>query len=96
MNKLKWQHIVYATLFVFVVITYATSKIETPFDGDDTYGFPFTFYIVYSGMCDPCPDEPTQFYGFKLWIDILFSAILAVAGLIGQRWLRHRLHGSKP
>jgi len=50
-------------------------KIETPFDGNDTYGFPLTFYIKWSGMCFKCPEKPTETYYEYLLIDI------AIAGL---------------
>jgi len=53
-------------------------KIETHFDGNDTYGFPFTFHIKLSGMCDPCPENPTETYFGYLIIDIIFALIIAL------------------
>jgi hypothetical protein len=64
--------------FSFVVLTLTTAKIETPFDGDDNYGFPFTFFVRFSGMCKPCPPNPTETKISYLLIDILFSIIVGL------------------
>jgi hypothetical protein len=61
-------------------LTISTAKIETPHDGEDTYGFPLTFFIRFSGMCDPCPPNPTETYYWKLLLDILFAAIIPILG----------------
>jgi len=66
------------SLLVFATLTLTTAKIETPFDGHDTYGFPFTFFIRFSGMCDPCPPNPTETKIGYLLIDILFSIIVGL------------------
>ena len=52
-------------------------KIETPVDGNDTYGFPFTFHIRWSGMCYTCPEEPTVTYFGYLLIDLILAGLLA-------------------
>lgn len=65
------------TIIVFVVITFVTMKIETPFDGNDTYGFPFTFHKKWSGMCFECPENPTEtYYGYFL-IDLIIAGLIS-------------------
>jgi len=83
------------TTFVFVAITLSTSKIETPFDGDDTYGFPVTYFIRFSGMCDPCPPNPTETYYLKLLVDILFAAGIAAVGWIFFKKLKTVVKGKE-
>lgn len=53
-------------------------KIETPFDGNDTYGFPFTFHIKWSGECFECPENPTETYLGYLIADLVLSGIIAI------------------
>ncbi|MCB0476448.1 MAG: hypothetical protein KDC69_12280, partial [Flavobacteriaceae bacterium] len=53
-------------------------KIQTPFDGNDTYGFPFTFHVKWSGMCYDCPENPTETYFGYLLADLIFPGIIAV------------------
>jgi hypothetical protein len=76
-------------IIVFAILTFSTAKIETPFDGHDTYGFPFTFHKVFSGMCDPCPPNPSATYYGWLVVDVLFAAIVAVALIIGFNKLKN-------
>jgi hypothetical protein len=37
------------SVIVFCIATLLTIKNETPIDGNDTYGFPFTFFTEYGG-----------------------------------------------
>ncbi|MEZ4878217.1 MAG: hypothetical protein R2805_11785 [Flavobacterium sp.] len=53
-------------------------KIETPFDGNDTYGFPFTFHIKWSGMCFECPENPTKTYYGYLFIDFVIAFLISI------------------
>ncbi len=48
-------------------------KIETPFDGNDTFGFPFIFFERFSQHCNPCPSEPTAMYWDFFLYDTLIS-----------------------
>ena len=60
------------TIIIFVALTLLTMKNEAHFDKLDTYGFPFTYYDYFEGLCDKCHDN----YGFKplyLIADILFA-----------------------
>ena len=66
------------TIIIFVVITLVTMKIETPFDGNDTYGFPLTFHIKWSGMCFECPENPTETYYGYLLIDFLIAFLISI------------------
>ena len=71
-----WIQILILTIITFTIITLVTMKIETPFDGNDTYGFPFTFHIKWSGMCFDCPENPTETYYGYLLIDFIISGII--------------------
>ena len=78
------------TILIFILVTLITMKIETPFDGNDTYGFPFTFHIKWSGMCEPCPENPTETYIGYLLIDILIAGLFAFGILSINRKLKKR------
>ncbi len=66
------------TIIVFGVATISSAKIETPIDGDDTYGFPLTFFIRFSGMCTACPPNPTEIFYLKLLLDIFIAFLFAL------------------
>lgn len=77
-------------ILIFILVTLLTMKIETPFDGNDTYGFPFTFHIKWSGMCDPCPDNPTDTYIGYLLVDIVLAGLFVFGVLSMMRKLKIR------
>jgi LPXTG-motif cell wall-anchored protein len=52
-----------------------TAKIETPFDGNDTYGYPLTFHTKYGGKRDPKPVNSGFINYWNLLADIAFSLI---------------------
>jgi hypothetical protein len=81
----KIAAIAFWTVLVFIFLTWSTAKIETPIDGHDTYGFPLTFHTQFSGMCDPCPENPTKTNYWNLLLDI---AIAAGAGFIIWKIIR--------
>lgn len=66
------------TVIIFATLTISTAKVETPVDGNDTYGFPLTFFIRFSGMCLPCPPNPTETSYLKLLVDIAVAFLFAV------------------
>ncbi|MDI9364229.1 MAG: hypothetical protein QM541_04705 [Flavobacterium sp.] len=66
------------TAIVLGTVTISTSKVETPFDGNDTYGFPLTFFIRFSKMCKPCPANGSEIFYLKLSLDILIAFIIAL------------------
>lgn len=66
------------SVFAFVILTLTTAKIETPFDGNDTYGFPLTFFVRFSGMRISYPLNPTEIKIIYLLIDALFSLIMGL------------------
>ncbi|MDB5208294.1 MAG: hypothetical protein JWR72_3369 [Flavisolibacter sp.] len=74
----KTFKILIATIFVFMVLTLVTMKEEASFDGDNTYGFPLTFHIQYSGMCDPCPESPTSTNFLKMLIDLILALVMGI------------------
>ena len=74
------------SIVIFILLTLGSAKIETPFDGNDTIGFPLTFYFQNSGECDPCPANPIQVYYFYLLIDIITATI--ISALIWKLWLK--------
>ena len=66
----------FLSLVLFVGITYSTSSIQRPIDGDDSFGFPYRFYIAYSGMCNPCPEIMFNWNYFYLFLDLLIPFII--------------------
>jgi hypothetical protein len=70
--------IVILSLVVFVAITILTADEQQMVDGDNRYGFPITFYIEYSRMCDPCPDNYTELNYLNVIADLLFASILSL------------------
>ena len=58
------------TVLLFVALTAITAVIETPFDGNDNFGFPFRFYQIYGGKRSFYP--PNEFSVFLLLIDVMF------------------------
>ncbi len=74
----KTFKILTATIVVFMVLTLLTMKEEIPFDGDNTYGFPLTFHIQYSAMCDPWPESPTSTNFLKMFIDLILALVMGI------------------
>jgi hypothetical protein len=66
------------TVIIFATITISTAKIETPSDGNDTYGFPLTFLEIYGGKRDYYPDNDFSFLTFGF--DILTTLIITIIG----------------
>ena len=52
-------------------------KIETPFDGNDTYGFPFTFHKTLGGKRFPITENYYETHIGYLVMDFIFSGLLA-------------------
>ena len=63
------------TAICFISLTVFTAKIETPFDGNDTYGYPLTFHTEYGGKRDPRPVNSGATNYWNLVVDIGFSLI---------------------
>ena len=63
------------TIIIFGTLTILTTKIETPFDGNDTYGFPLEFYKTYGGKQTYYP--PNEFSIIKLKIDIIIATFIS-------------------
>jgi hypothetical protein len=71
------------SILVFIILSLTTAKWETIVDGNDTVGFPMTFYIKFSNMCFDCPTKPTEFNYINLTIDLIFAGLLGLAIFIG-------------
>ena len=69
------------TVLIFGILTCITAKFESMVDGDDTMGFPLTFYhgFGYGERVIPPPIQSETYY-WKLLLDILFAAFVAVLG----------------
>lgn len=63
------------TSIFFISLTVFTAKIETPFDGNDTHGYPLTFHTEYGGKRDPRPVNSGFTNYWNLLADIAFSLI---------------------
>jgi hypothetical protein len=72
------------TIVAFGLINLTTAKIERHFDGNDTYGYPLTFYTKLGGKCQPCPDSLSQTNYLNLLVDLSFGLVVGVVtgGLI--------------
>lgn len=66
------------TIIIFGTLTISTAKIETPFDGNDTYGFPLTFFIRLGGKRFPDPENWTEIFYLKLLVDIVVAFLLSI------------------
>ena len=69
-------------------LTISTVKIETPFDGNDTYGFPLEFYKIYGGKRTYYP--PNEFSIIKLTIDIITAAFISFVIMTIIKKIRQR------
>lgn len=72
------------TMLVFVVLTVLTAKIESPSDGNNTFGFPLTFFKEYGGKRSYL--LPNEFSVWKLLFDISCSVLMVlISGPIFKR-----------
>lgn len=67
------------TVIVFLGLMLLTSHIETPFDGNNTYGFPLTFCKVFGGKRLYYP--PNEFSILKFIFDILCAFLISFIGI---------------
>ncbi|SFC51689.1 hypothetical protein SAMN05216297_10197 [Flavobacterium phragmitis] len=71
------------TILIFTVLTFSTASLQMKVDGNDMYGFPASFYVLYGGMMTPSPTvEMTSFHFLNLVLDIAVAFILAVIVLM--------------
>lgn len=77
------------TALIFGILTLTTAKYDSISDGNDTMGFPLTYFISFGGKRDFYP--PDQTYYWKLLLDILFAAFVAVLGLTIFNKVKSRL-----
>lgn len=82
----KFTVIFLLTTIIFIVLTFSTASLQMKVDGNDMYGFPAAFYILYGGMVSPTPTtEMTRFIFLNLVFDIAVAFIMAVIVLIVYR-----------
>lgn len=66
------------TALLFLGLTIVTASIEAPSDGNNSFGFPFTFYRVYGGKRTYY--HPDDFSILTLLLDVLCAGIIFFAG----------------
>ncbi len=77
MKKILW--LVLFTAVIFTVLTYSTAGLHRQVDGSDNYGFPASFYIIYSEMVYPAPfEEMTRFIFLNLVFDIAVAFLITI------------------
>lgn len=74
----KYLTLCISTIIIFTTFTISTAKIATPADGNDTYGFPLTFFTKLGGKRFPKPIHSTEIFYFNLFIDIILALLLAI------------------
>lgn len=73
----KLIKIIVLAILIFISVTWLTMEIETPFDGNDTYGWPFTFYTRLSVMTEPSSGGQVETSTEYFLIDFVVSGVLA-------------------
>ena len=66
------------TVVIFGTLSVITAKVYTPSDGNDNYGFPYTFLIRPGGKRFPNPTNQAELSYTNLLIDLAFAFLLAV------------------
>ena len=74
----KYLVICILTIIIFWTLTISTTKIEIPFDGNNTFGFPLTFLIRLGGKRFPNPENATEIFYYKLLVDIAVAFLIAI------------------
>lgn len=68
------------TVIIFTVLTFSTASLQRQVDGNDSYGFPAAFYILYSEMVYPAPAEDmTRFVFLNLVLDVAVAFLIALS-----------------
>lgn len=83
------------SLVVFTILSLTTAKWETMVDGNDTVGFPMTFYTKFSGMCFDCPPKPYKINYLNLTVDVLFAGLIGFVILTGIDKIKKRTNEKK-
>jgi hypothetical protein len=69
--------IIILSIILFFSLIFLTMRIETPFDGNDTLGFPFTFFIKYGGKSTHYHPYSTETYFGFLLVDLVVAGLLS-------------------
>ncbi len=81
------------TIVIFIIAVIATAEYFTSVDGDDTYGYPFTFYTVYGGKME-VPLQP--YFNFSTFaFDILLATFAAWLIVTAITFLRKKIKLSR-
>lgn len=65
------------SIVIFLILTVSTAKIDTPSDGNDSFGFPLTFLIRFGGKrLNPLTKFSEIFY-LNLLMDVVVTLIIA-------------------
>ncbi len=83
------------SLVVFTILSLTTAKWETMVDGNDTVGYPMTFYTKFSGMCFDCPPEPYKINYLNLTVDLLLAGLIGLAIFVSIEKLKKRTNEKK-
>ncbi|MFC0779508.1 hypothetical protein [Flavobacterium sp. HJSW_4] len=71
--------LIFSTAVVFTVLTFSTASLQRQVDGSDRYGFPASFYVLYSEMVYPTPvEEMTNFIFLNLVFDIVIAFLITI------------------
>jgi len=65
------------TIAIFIVATLITMRLEVASDGNNTYGFPFTFLQQLGGKRFPAPESRNEMHIGYLLIDLVISGLVA-------------------
>lgn len=67
------------SIISFTLLTIKSARIESHFDGNDTYGFPLTFYTKFSSMCVDCPGPKYEIHYLNLVADFAVAVLVGIA-----------------
>ncbi len=73
----KYLAICILTIVTFLTLTISTAKTETAFDGNNSYGFPLTFFTSLGGKRFPTPTSGSELFYVNLLFDVTVAVIIA-------------------
>lgn len=65
------------SIVIFLILTVSTAKIDTPSDGNDSFGFPLTFFIRFGGKRLNQLTQLSEIFYLNLLIDVVVALIIA-------------------
>lgn len=90
----KYVAIGILSVVIFSILTVSTAKIETPADGNDSFGFPGTFFIRFGGKGMNDLTKLSEIFYLNLLIDVVVALIIAtlirmVYVMLRKYWAQH-------